>query len=290
MLLLSMNLCSASISSGQLLLLLIKESHVIMNSNQAFFIHFFTAAQEGISQNSQNNKNETWPLVQTNLPHDPQPWTDDKVDEELVDPEAQEVLGSWEDLLTVLEPHVQSITPAMPVPEVSAPAEVGSEPEAPETIGEAPPAIEEDVSAETFGVDADTNLKAPDEAIEEGPTAEAVVEEVTAVASQDSPEVAISSDRTDGSESAEVREIEEGAAVVCEIPSNLTVPVGAPTDFAAQVTASAVPQESPESAEGVGPLPYEAAAPGEDVALTSVASCETILPHFITSGIELIKS
>lgn len=206
--------------------------------------------------------------MQTNLPHDPQPWADDKVDEELVDLEAQEVLGSWEDLLTAFEPHVQSITPATPVPEVSAPAEVGSEPQAPETIGEASPAIEEDVSAETFGVDADTNLKAPDEAIEGEPTVEA----------------AICSDRTVGSDSAEVLEIEKGAAVVCEIPSNLTVPVETPTDFAAQVTASAVPQESPESAEGVGQLPYEAAAPSGGVALTSVASCETILTHFILVG------
>lgn len=222
--------------------------------------------------------------MQTNSPHDPQSWADDKVDEELVDLEAQEVLGSWEDLLTALEPHVQSITPATPV---SAPAEVGSEPEAPETIGEASPAIEEDISAETFGVNADANLKAPDEAIEGKPTAEAVVEEVTAVPSQDSPDVAISSDRTVWSESAEVLEIEEAAAVVWELPSNLTVPVETPTDFAAQVTASSVPQESPESAEGVEPLPYKTAAPSEDVALTSVASCEIILPQFITSGIEL---
>lgn len=215
--------------------------------------------------------------MQTNLPHDPQPWADDKVDEELVHLEAQEVFGSWEDLLTALGPHVQSIAPAAPVPEVSAPAEVGSEPEAPETIEEESPAIEEDVSEETFGVDADTNFKAPDEAIEGEPTVEAI-EEVTVV-SRDSPEVAISSDRTVGSEPAEVLEIEEAAAVVSEIPSDLTVPVESPTDFAAQVTASAVPQETPRSAQAVGPLPYEAAAPSEDVVLTSVASCETILPY-----------
>lgn len=222
--------------------------------------------------------------MQTNLPHDLQPWADGKADKELVNLEAQEVLRSWEDLLTALEPHVQSITPAVPVPEVSAPAEVGSEPEAPETTGEASPAIAEDVSAETVGVDAIPNFKAPDENIEGEHTAEAVVEEVTAVASQDSPEVDISSDRTVWPEPAEVLEVEEAAAVVCEIPSNLILSVEAPTDFAAHVTASAVPQKSPESVQAVGPLPYEPAAPSEDVALTTVASCETILPYLELVG------
>lgn len=244
------------------------------------FSFIFTVVRKSIPENSQKSQKEIHLNVRTNSPHDPQAWADDEVDEEFVGLDAQEVLGTWEDLLAALQPPVQSVTTAAPVPEVAASEEVSTESEAHETIEAPSVAVDREVSGDTAEVDAAPKARAPDEAIEVEHTAEAAVtmwsqasaavEEVTTVMSQDFPEVHKPSDNTVGLELAEVCEVEDTAAVACEVSGEV------PASFAQQVTAIAVQEKSLESEEAVGPFPCEASeeapAPSD---LLALASCET---------------
>lgn len=216
--------------------------------------------------------------VRTNSPHDPQAWADDEVDEAFVGLDAQEVLGTWEDLLAALQPPAQSVTNAEPVPEVAASEEVSTELEAHQTTEAPAVAVDRDVSGDTAEVDAAPKAREPDETIEAEQTAEAAlttwpqastaVGEATAAMSQDLPEVRKPSENTVGSELAEACKVEDAAAVACEVSGDV------PASFAQQVT---VQEKSPESEEAVGQFitcapSEEAPAPSHRLAL---ASCET---------------
>lgn len=225
--------------------------------------------RESISQDSQSSQKEVHLNVRTNSPHDPQAWADDEVDEEFVSMDAQEVLGTWEDLLAALQPPAQSVTTAAPVLEVAASEEVGTESEAHETTEGPSVAVEQDVSGETVEDDAIPKARAPDEAIEVEHNAEAVVTtwSLASPAAEDIPEVHKPSENTTESESTEICEVEGVATVVYEISGD--IPAQQATTFAAQ-------EKSPESEEAVGPFPdqtsEEASAPSD---LMALASCKT---------------
>ncbi|KAI4811228.1 hypothetical protein KUCAC02_014143 [Chaenocephalus aceratus] len=99
--------------------------------------------------------------VQTALPDNFQPGADDEADVVLVALEAQEDLGSGEDLLSAPEPQLEPVSHSEPVPETAAPTEAYTEPEA------ALPHLEKSVPVETLLSEAT-------------PVVEALVEEVTA--------------------------------------------------------------------------------------------------------------
>lgn len=248
-----------------------------MNPNEALiFSCVFTADITHFPENLQGSQKEIHLNVRTNSPHDPQAWADDEVDEELVGLPTEEVLGTWEDLLAALQPPAQSISAAAPVPEVAVPEEVSTEPDSHETEGP-PVAVEREVSGETVEVDALPKARASDEAeptaealVTSGSQASAVVEEVAAVMSQDSPEVVEPSDNTTASELTEVLEVEDAPVVKCEIS------VGAPASSAPQFTALDDQEKSPESEEAVGSFPYEASEEASTpIDALVLASCES---------------
>lgn len=227
---------------------------------------YFTVVRESVPQNSQSSQKEMHLNVRTNSPHDPQAWTDDEVDEEFVSLDAQEVLGTWEDLLAALQPPTQSVTTAEPVLEVAASEEVTAESEAHETTEGPSVAVEQDVSGETVEDDAVPKARAPDEAMEVEHNAEAVVTtwSMASPAVEDIPEVCKPSENTIESGFAEICKAEDVAGVVCEISGDIP---------ARQATTFAVQEKSPESEEAVGPFPYEASeeasAPSDLLALAS---------------------
>lgn len=205
----------------------------------------------------------------TNSPHDPQAWADDEVDEEFVNWDTQEVLGTWEDLLAALQPPAQSVTTAAPALEVAASEEVGTESEAHETTEGPSVAGEQDDSGETVEDDAVPKAREPDEAIEVEQNAEADVTtwSPASPAVEDIPEVYKPSENTNESEFAEICEVEDVAVVEYEMSGDIP---------AQQATTFAVQEKSSESEEAVGPFPCEASeeasAPSDHLAL---ASCET---------------
>lgn len=222
--------------------------------------------RESIPQNSQSSEKEMHLNVQTNSPHDPQAWADDEVDEEFVSLDAQEVLGTWEDLLAALQPPAQSATTAAPVLEVAASEEVGTELEAHETTEEPSVVVEQEVSGETVEDDAVSKGRAPDGAIDVEHNGEAVVItwSLASPTVEDVTEASKPSESTIESEFSEICKVEDAVyEIVADIPAQLAATV-------------AVQEKFPESEEAVGPFPYEvseeASAPSERLAL---ASCET---------------
>lgn len=183
--------------------------------------------------------------------------------------EAQEDLGTWEDLLAALQPPAQSATNAAPALEVASSEEVGTESEAHETTEGPSVAVEQDVSAETVEDDAVPKARSPDEAIEVDNNAEAVVTARPSASSpvEEIPEVHKPSENTNESEFAKICKVEDVAVEGYEISEDIP---------AQQAATFAVQQKSPDSEEAVGSFPYEASeeasAPGDPLAL---ASCET---------------
>lgn len=201
------------------------------------FFLFFTVVRESISENSKSIQEETFQNVGTNSPHDPQAWADDEVDEEFVSLDAQEVLGTWQDLLAALQPPAQSVL------------------------------TEQDFSQEIVEDDAVPKARAPDEAIEVEHNAEAFVTmwSPASTSVEDIPEVHKPSENTTESEFTEICEAEDPAAcVLCEISGDIP---------AQQATTISVQEKSSGSEEAVGLFPNEASeeasAPGDLLALAS---------------------
>ncbi|XP_031724467.1 fibrous sheath CABYR-binding protein-like [Anarrhichthys ocellatus] len=121
------------------------------------------AARNGIiAEDAQTIEDQMQLPVQTALPDDLQRGADDEAEAVLVALEAQEDLGSGEDLLSAPEPQPEPVSPAELVPEAAAPAEVATE------------AVEEAVPVET--VVAAAEVEALVEATEEAPAVESVVQ------------------------------------------------------------------------------------------------------------------
>lgn len=232
--------------------------------------------------------------VQKALLEDSQPWANEEEDV-LEALEAQEDLGSGVDLLAAPEPHLLPVTFAEPVPEVAAPAEVGTEPGDSVVVVETSLAVVEDVPAETVATEATPEDKTVTEPTENEPAPEpevavkteapAVVEEVTPVSAEVSSENATPSVEIVASEPTEVSVVkEEVAEVISETPAEVAAPVEAPISNAAPATAPATPHESSEPDETASSAPSEpvplatneAAAPSTEAALP--APSETAAP------------
>lgn len=203
--------------------------------------------------------------VQKALLEDSQPWANEEEDV-LEALEAQEGLGSGVDLLAAPEPHLVPVTCAEPVPEVAAPAEVGTEPGDPVVVVETSPAVVEDVPAETVVTEATLEDKPLTEPTENEPAPEPEVavkteapaaEEVTPVSAEVSSENATPSVEIVASEPAEASVVKEEVAEVTETPAEVAAPVEAPVSNAAPATAPARPHESSEPGETASSAPSE---------------------------------
>ncbi|KAG8010333.1 hypothetical protein GBF38_014603, partial [Nibea albiflora] len=222
-----------------------------------------------IAEDAQTIEDQMQLPVQTALPDDLQPGVDDEAEAVLIALEAQEDLGSGEDLLAVPQAELQLelVAPAEPAPEPAAPeaaapeaaapeaatpAEATTEPEAAIEVVEALPPVEEATAVETVVVEAVCEPEAIVEATEDAPAAEsvvtvqaeapAVVEEVANVPAEASSEAtpAVEPVVLEPAEAPVVVE-EAAAAVVAEAPAEVATPVDteAPTDNVAAITASA---------------------------------------------------
>lgn len=203
-----------------------------------YVLLFFTVVRESIRESSQE---ETHQNVETNSPHDPQGWADNEVDEEFVSLDAQEVLGTWQDLLAALQPPALSVSTVAQPLEVAAPEEAGVESEDHEITEGPSVAVRQVFSEETEVEDAVPKARAPDEATE--------VEHDSSV--DNDPEVYKPCEHSIESEFTEICKIEGAAAIVCEISGDV------PAQLAATM---AIEEKSPGS---------------EEAGLLALAPCET---------------
>ncbi|KAM6994270.1 uncharacterized protein LKV04_006678 [Tautogolabrus adspersus] len=223
--------------------------------------------------------------VQTTLPEDLQPGSDDEAEVVLVALEAKEDLNSGVDLLPVPEPQQEPVATADSTTEAASPTEASTEPGAVLVVVEDLPVVEEPAPVETIDTEATPEVEVFVKSTEEVSSVEsivdmqadphAVVEETTAGIAEASSEIDPPAVEPVISEPTEAPVAEEKAAVsATEAPVKVVAPVEAeaPTDNAAVDTASTALCESAESTEAQAPAQSDAsalvepAAPGEGVA------------------------
>lgn len=249
-----------------------------------------TAVTNGIVEDAQNIEDQIQLSIQTALQDDPQPWTDEEVDDELVAPEVRQ------EILAAPEPQPEPLTPTEPDPEGAATAEVSIGAEVCDAVEEAPSSVEEAAPVETVVDEVAPDVKSfsetteVDSALESVVTvrADAVVEVATAVPTEASPEVTILTDETFESESADAQIVEEEAAAeVLVTPAEVDACVEVPNDSAATVTASAAPHESSDQGGAAVPALSEGAAPDEAVLQKEASTAaETPASQTTESGID----
>ncbi|KAK2844134.1 hypothetical protein Q5P01_010793 [Channa striata] len=207
------------------------------------------AVRNGIvAEDAQTIEDQMQLPVQTALPEDLQPGTDDEAGAVLVALEAKEDLGSDEELLDAPEKPA----PDAPDAPVAATAEVFTEPEEVVVAVEALHSVEEVSYVETEAPGVESDVAVQEEAL--------VVVEVTPL------------EPVEAEQAKAAVDVEEGANLGAEGPADLAAPMEAEI-------ASEIPAEPREQSETSEPASNETAAPNEVVGTCdATASSESFAP------------